>query len=195
MSVPPPFGVPGAPGPPNHLEGAMGEMLWYLLVRDFVHEPPIRYITEPSSSPLDHGGDGLVVHETDGGGLMFRLWEVKKSTSGPVASTVATAFKQLDKRGTRYLAGIIPFEQRNPDPAVGALVSRSMDAWIRGDAEAAAGVAVALSSGDMPDQCFSTMPDRFDRMRTPNRLRGLLTGLDDLRGFASRVQREVWSGL
>lgn len=191
----PSFGIPASPLPDEHLQGAVGEMVWYLLVRDFVHEPAIAHIVEPSVSPLDHGGDGFVVHRLDDGGLMFRLWEVKKSTGGPVSSTVSTAYAQLDERAPEYLARLIPQEQRNPDPDVRDLVSRSIIEWERGGEEASAGIAVTLSKADLPSQCFTTMPKRFDRMRSPNRLRGLLAGLDDLATFSERVRDDVWSGL
>lgn len=191
----PSFGVPSTPPAAEHLQGAVGEMVWYVLVRDFVHEPEVAYIVEPSISPLDHGGDGFVVHRLGDGGLMFRLWEVKKSASGPVSSTVSTAYAQLNERAPEYLARLIPQEQRNPDPDVRDLVSRSILEWDRGGKEASAGIAVTLSKGDLPAQCFTTMPKRFKLMRSPNRLRGLLAGLDDLVTFADRVRDEVWSGL
>lgn len=189
------FGAPGSPPPDDHLQGAVGEMLWYLLVRDFVHEADVVYAAEPSVSPLDHGGDGFVVHRRPDGSLMFRLWEVKKSTGGSVSATVTRAYAQLDVRAPEYLARLIPPEQRHPDPEVRALVSRSILAWVKGDDEASAGVAVASSTADVPQRCFSTMPGRFDRMRTPNRLRGLLAGVGDLATFADQVRDEVWSGL
>jgi hypothetical protein len=194
--VRPSFGVPGAPPSANHLEGAVGELIWYLLVRDFTHEPALVYLAEPSLSPLDHGGDGFAVHVGSGGSLVFRLWEVKKNTGGsPISSTVATAYNQLTERGTEYLARLIPQEQRNPDPNVRALVSRSMDHWVNGDPEAAAGVAVSASTPHLPKKSFSTMPTHFPNMTAPNRLRGLIAGVDDLPAFAANVRDEVWSGL
>ena len=191
----PSFGSPAAPPAREHLQGAVGELVWYLLVRDFVHEPEVIYTVEPSVSPLDHGGDGFVVHRLPDGRLLFRLWEVKKSASGSVSGTVSTAYAQLEERAPEYLARLIPQEQRHPDPEVRGLVSRSIIEWEQGGDEASAGVAVTLSKGDLPAQCFTTFPHRFGRMRTPNRLRGLLAGLDDLVTFADRVRDEVWSGL
>lgn len=191
----PSFGNPGAPPPGEHLQGAVSEMVWYLLVRDFVHEPDVVYVTEPGVSPLDHGGDGFVVHRLPDGRLVFRLWEVKKSVGGTVSGTVTRAYAQLEARAPEYLARLIPAEQRHPDPDVRALVSQSIITWVQGHEEASAGVAVASSSAGLPRRCFTTLPARFGRMRTPNRLRGLLAGINDLATFADQVREEVWKGL
>lgn len=190
------FGLPDEnPIPADHLEGAVAESLWYALVHEFIHEDPLVYAVPPGLSASDHGSDGFVVHRRDGE-LAFRLWEIKKNTGeSPIGSTIGRAYRQLNSKALEYLARLIPAEQHHPDPDVRGLITRSMEHWLNGDAQAAAGVAVACSSGRLGNESFSTMGTRFPSMTRPNRLRGFLAGLGDFADFARLVQAELWKGL
>ena len=63
------FGRPGKDYSDEHLEGAVAESLWYALIHDFSHEDPIVLALPPGLSPIDHGGDGFVIHEWPGGAV------------------------------------------------------------------------------------------------------------------------------
>lgn len=191
------FGRPGRLVPLDHLEGAVAESLWYALVHEFAHEDPVVLALPPGLSPIDHGGDGFVVHRRPGGGgLSFRLWEIKKNTGlSPVGGTVLRAYKQVSDKALEYLARLIDTVREHPDADVVPLIQRSSELWLDGASEAAVGIAVGASTASLPTQSFSTIGTHFPSMTAPNRLRGMLTGIDDFPAFALLVQAELWRGL
>lgn len=191
------FGRPGRPISDDHLEGAVAESLWYALVLEFRHEDPIVFAQPPGLSPLDHGGDGFIVHRRPGdAGLAFRLWEIKKSTgASPIGSTVLRAYRQVNAKATEYLARLIDTVREHEDPDVVPLIRRTSELWLDGAPEAAVGVAVGSSTGALAGESFSTMGTHFPSMTSPNRLRGMLAGTDDFPAFARLVQTELWKGL
>jgi hypothetical protein len=102
------FGLPGTAAPDHHLQGHVAELVWNRLIQErvvcrdrrrLVHAHPV----EPD--PLEPGGDGLVIYETDAGVLVFRLWEIKKRESDTaISATIGRASRQLSSRGQEYLA-------------------------------------------------------------------------------------------
>lgn len=195
--IKPVFGLPGAPGtiPQDHLEGYVAMQLWYFLTLEAPPEQIVR-IEPPDFLATDRGGDGMVIHRTLAGYLMFRLWEIKKNTgSSPISSTINTAYGQLRQRATEYLARYTTVGQQVAEPALEEFYGRLIELWVEARPEAAAGVAVATSTGRLPSSCFSTFGDQFPEFTNPRRLRGMLTAVDDFPAFARKVQAYVWTGL
>lgn len=189
------FGVPSNPISCDHLEGYVGEMLWYFLHNETSSEVIVR-CEPPSFKVTDQGGDSLVVYRAQGDYLMFRLWEMKKLTgTGDVSSTVATAYTQLETNVMEYLARYTAFGQELADPDLAAFYSRLMDSWTCAGKEASVGVSVATSQSNVPTTCFTTFGSRFPRMLVPKRLRGMLTAIDDFGQFAEFVRVWAWKGL
>jgi len=196
--VEPAFGLPESPGSPpkDHLEGYVAELLWFFLTRETPPEPLARL--EPLGfAATDSGGDGLAIHRQDSGDLMFRLWEIKKNTgAASVSSTVNTAYGQLKAKATKYLARYATAAQGLAlPPDMSALYSRLLDLWVDESEMAAAGIAVATSTGHLPSQCFSTFGDQFPGFISPVRLRGMLSAINDFPAFTEKVRGEVWRGL
>lgn len=83
------FGTPEAPAPADHLEGHVAEVLWYLLTLEIAYdERNLRNAEGPSFSVTETGGDGLAIWQTEDGGLVCRLWEIKKdSGTGHISRT------------------------------------------------------------------------------------------------------------
>jgi hypothetical protein len=101
------IGPPAAPAVAVHLEGLVAEHIWYELIRegDVPLEFEILRVEEPSWSPTDSGGDGLVVYRAEDD-LAFCLWESKAHGGGStrVRDVVNGACRQVEKKAIRYLA-------------------------------------------------------------------------------------------
>jgi hypothetical protein len=182
----------------DHREGFVAEHLWYALVGECPGTEKVVLVEPPSFSVTSPGGDGLVIHRLDDGSLRFRLWEVKKATGeSPVSATVTEAYKQLETRAAIYLAQITATgEGRHASAELADHYGQLVDMWLRGEPGAAAGVAIATSAARLPSTCFTTLgTTRFVQFASPNRLRGMLTALQDFPAFARLVQETVWSGL
>ncbi len=199
----PVFGTPGNPDliPKDHLEGYVGQMLWYFLCEERRTQESICRIEPPGFKSTDPGGDGLVVHRRPNATLMFRLWEMKKfvptsdTSNTSVASTVNTAYHQLDTKALEYLARYTAICQELDDPELRMLYGQLVDRWADASDQAAAGVSVATSSSQVPQRCFDTFGQRFPRFASPVRLRGMLTAIGDFAAFSCKVRECVWSGL
>lgn len=183
--------------PLDHLEGYIGEMLWFFLEQECPNEEIVR-IEPPGFKATDPGGDALVIHRAAGGYLMFRLWEMKKCTgASAVSSTVNIAYKQLDDKALEYLArySSIGQELQELDPELAEFYGKLMDLWTDAEPQAAAGVCIATSLQLVPKRCFTTFDRRFPRFTDPVRLKGMLAALDDFSGFSLGVREEIWKGL
>lgn len=199
----PVFGTPSNPDavPKDHLEGYVGQMLWYFLCEERRMQESICRIEPPGFKSTDPGGDSLVVHRLPDTTLMFRLWEMKKfvpisdASNSSVASTVNTAYSQLDGRALEYLARYTGICQEQDDPELRMLYGQLVDLWVDASEQAAAGVSVATCLSQVPQRCFETFGQRFPRFATPVRLRGMLTAIGDFAAFACRVRECIWSGL
>jgi hypothetical protein len=189
-------GLPGQPPMhPDHLQGVVSQYLWYFLVLDLSAEP-IERVERPGFAAIDHGGDGMVIHRASEGYLMFRLWEIKKSTGeSSVSSTVNTAYKQLKSKAPEYLARYTSIGQELPNAELAEFYSRLPDLWLDGSREASAGVSVTTNVDNVPTTCFTTFGNQFPHLITPNRLRGMLTAIEDFPSFSEKVQKAVWKGL
>jgi len=194
-----PLGLPTDPDsvPKDHLEGYIGEMLWFFLEQERPSEEIVR-IEPPGFKATDPGGDALVIHRVNDGYLMFRLWEMKKCTGdSAVSSTVNVAYNQLDVKALEYLARYTSIGQELQDvnPELAEFYSKLMDLWMDAQPQAAAGVSVTTSLKHVPGQCFTTFGQRFPNFTDPVRLKGMLAALDDFSEFSLRVRAEIWKGL
>ena len=193
--IKPIFGLPGEPANTDHVQGAVSQYLWYFLTLECSTEEIVR-IERPGFSPLDHGGDGIVIHRIPDGYLMFRLWEIKKNIgAGSVSTTVNTAYEQLGSRAMEYLARFTTVGQELSDPDLSSFYSRLVELWIDANREAAAGVAVSIDADKTPQTCFTTFGTQFPRFVSPRRLKGMLTAIDDFASFSEKVQAAIWRGL
>jgi hypothetical protein len=193
----PAFGLPGGDVPPDdHLEGFVAEHLWYFLAKEATDKESTVRIEPPSFRVTDQGGDGLIIHRSDGGVLMFRLWEIKKATGErSVSATVGRAYRQLDANAISYLARYASTQEQLGDPDLDDLYGQMLDLWVEASPMAAAGIAVNTSVDKVPRRCFTTFGDKFPRFTDPVRLWGMVTAVSDFGGFAKLVQRAVWRGL
>jgi len=198
------FGPPGNYNAVSaeHLQGYIGQMLWFFICEERQLEESIVRIEPPGFKSTDSGGDGLVVHRLSGGGLMFRLWEMKKyvptrvDSTTSVSSTIATAYAQLDANATEYLARYTAIGQElGDDPELSQFYSQLVDYWIDATQQAGCGVSVATSAACVPNRCYGTFGTRFPRFANQNQRRGMLTAIGDFAAFAVRVQEIIWSGL
>jgi len=199
----PVFGEPNAPNPisPNHLEGYVGEMLWFFLSKESSTEE-IVYIDPPSFKVTEQGGDGFIIHRTPSLDLLFRLWEMKKFVPGPnnsaaqISGTISTAYSQLNERSLEYLARYTKIGQHSQDtPEIASFCGQLVELWIDASPQAAVGVSVATSAAHVPQTAFSTFGKQFSNFTVPVRLRGMITATEDFADFANKVREYVWKGL
>lgn len=192
------FGLPSNPTPipQDHLEGFVGQMLWYFLCLEISAEDVVR-IESPGFKTTDPGGDGLVIHRTPAGHLMFRLREMKKFAQerGNVVSTVNVAYNQLNSRATEYLARYTATGQEISDVELADFYGQLVELWIDARPEASAGVSITTSSRHVSLQCFDAFGDHFPRFIDPIRLRGMLSAVEDFSLFCCKVRDFVWTGL
>jgi hypothetical protein len=193
--IKPVFGLPNQDFSSEHLQGAVSQYLWYFLVLESSAES-IERIERSGFAATDHGGDGMAIHRVPDGYLMFRLWEIKKSTgNSPVSASVNTAYEQLKTRATEYLARYTTIGQELPNTELAEFYGKLIDLWIEARPEASVGVAVSTNVDNVPSTCFTTFGDQFPRLTNPKRLKGMLTAIDDFLAFSEKVQRAVWKGL
>jgi hypothetical protein len=196
--VKPVFGLPECAEhvPVDHREGYVGEMLWYFIHQETSTEV-IEHIEPPGFKPTDPGSDGLVIHRTEDGDLMFRLWEMKKCTGvSPVSATVSTAYDQLDSRAIEYLARHTAFGQETSNVELALFFGKLIELWVVADKAASAGVSVTTSVEKAPSRCFTTFGSRFPGfIGPPTRLRGMLTAIEDFSDFTEKVRAAIWTGL
>ena len=195
--IEPVFGLPGNPQiHQDHLEGFIAEYLWYFLALEGLAGDNAIRIEPPGFTATDPGGDGLIIHRIDAANLLFRLWEIKKSSgTSTVSGTVSTAYKQLSAKATKYLARYTVIGQEINDPELTEFYGQLVDFWIDATPEAAAGVSVVVCVTRVPSRCFTTFGKRFPALTDPIRLRGMLTAVQDFPTFASKVREYVWKGL
>lgn len=199
----PVFGPPGSVNaiPSDHLQGYIGQMLWYFLCEERREAESIRRIEPPGFKATDPGGDSLVIHGAPNSPMLFRLWEMKKfvpasnASRSSVTPTINTAYDQLDGKALEYLARYTATGQVGDDPEIQEFYGKLVELWRDASDQAAAGVSVATSLAHASNRCFETFGLRFPRFTDPVRLRGMLTTIDDFAAFCSKVQEEIWKGL
>lgn len=190
------FGMPGSPGPVDHLEGHVAEWLWFLVMSELnqadrrlvLLEPPKFSVTEP-------GADGFIVYEVNGHPMIFRLWEVKKHTgSAGLSRTSRKAYEQLVAHGDRYLAQLTAMHADKGGP-LGELCAELVDLWVEADIRAGAGVGVTSANLPAPARCFTAMGKHLPQFTQPGQLEGLLCAVQEYRDLAADVRRFVWTAL
>lgn len=199
----PTFGEPGIQfesGRIEHLEGFVGEWLWYFLTIESPDDE-IVYKIPPSFKSTDPGGDGFIIHRLQDTNLMFRLWEIKKfsptslDTSQKINNTVERAYSQLNCKAMEYLARITATEQECTNSELEEFLGHLPDLWADGSSQAAAGISISTSIDFLEDGCFNNFGDKFPKFCRPVRLRGMLTGILDFSKLALLVQEFIWKGL
>jgi hypothetical protein len=196
----PVFGLPDGSivVPPDHLEGYISQVLWYFLSLESLTEGIIR-VEPPGFKVTDPGGDALVIHRTQSGYLMFRLWEIKKYTSDSpntnLGSTVLDAYKQLQGNAIQYLARYTETGQEVTDSELQDFYGQLVDFWLNAQKEASAGVCITTSICHIPKRCFTSFGHQFPQFVDPIRLRGMLTAIGDFPAFAIKVREHIWKGL
>ncbi len=199
----PVFGEPNASKsiPAAHLEGYVGEMLWFFLCKENSTEA-IVHIDPPSFTVTEQGGDGFIIHRIKSQDLFFRLWEMKKFVPGPnnstakISQTIGNAYSQLNARSLDYLARYTMIGQHFlGNPEIVAFCGQLAELWINASPQAAVGVSVVTSAAHVPQTAFSTFGKQFPDFTVPVRLRGMITATEDFAEFANKVREYIWKGL
>jgi hypothetical protein len=194
----PGFGLPEKPGSPDHIEGLVGEYLWWVIVSEFDHGWHVVVPSDgPSFLPTEPGGDGLLIHRHPSGELAFRLWELKKhSTKSSPKAAVKRACEQLNDKAIEYLAKYAAdaTDRGVADAELKRLYASMAMEWIGRGQSATVGVGVATDQD--PHGCFSDVHTHFDpAFHRPGGLEALATLLRDLPAFAIEVRDEMWTPL
>jgi hypothetical protein len=182
----------------DHVQGAVAEYVWYLVARDRTDpHRTVRHIERPSLLATEPGGDGLAIYRLNAdASLIFRLWEVKKSSgTGSISRVVTRACTQLASRGKQYFAKYASQGDRFADDELVALFGDLGERWISWHASAGAGVAVATSEAATPSRAFSQMHRHLPHLGRGDQLEGLITGIGDFPTFSEQVRDFLWSGL
>jgi hypothetical protein len=177
--------------PIEHVEAFIGEYLWHMAATADAAEPELIQVLGPKFHSTAPGGDALVVRRGDS--IRFTIWEIKKHRSASVSGAVHTAYEQLERHATTYLAEYSAPEQYVADLATARFYGRLVEAWINGEPEARAGVAVATGAG--PSKCFTTMGKHFPHLVAADSKHGMTVVVPDFANFAIRVRDLLWTGL
>lgn len=194
--VQPSIGTPTAPTPASHLEGAVGEHLWYFLHREARHAGAPLAVEGPTLSVTSQGGDGLSVMRRTPSQLGFRIWELKKySGSGGLSGTSSAAYAQLKDRAASYLAEYSALSIHQTDAGVRELYMRLVELWLTNAPEAGAGVSIATHATNAPSRCFTGFSRKFPKLSGRGQLEGVVVAVDDFPRFARLVRMNLWKGL
>jgi hypothetical protein len=191
------FGTPESPVPGDHLEGHVAEVLWHLLTLEAAQDGrTLRNAEGPSFSVTETGGDGLAIWQLDSGGLIFRLWEIKKDTgAGHISRTISRACQQLVRRSEEYLAKYASVGSRQHTGELGRFYGLLLDLWVDDDEAAGAAVSIATSRNKAPvRRSFGTLVSTFPEKGRDGRLEGLVVAIADFGDFAALVRSYVWIG-
>jgi hypothetical protein len=191
------FGTPEYPVPADHLEGHVAEVLWHLLTLEAQDAGRVlRNAEGPSFSVTETGGDGLAIWQLDSGGLVFRLWEIKKDTgAGHISRTISRACRQLERRSEEYLAKYASVGSRQHSGELARFYGLLLDLWVDDDQAAGAAVSIATSRGKAPvRRSFGPLVSTFPEKGRDGRLEGLVVAIADFGEFAALVRSYVWRG-
>lgn len=177
--------------PIDHAEAFIGEYLWHMAITVDEAEPELIQVLGPKFHVTAPGGDGLVIRR--GAQLRFTVWEIKKRRSSDLSSAVREAYDQLTRQATEYLAEYSATEQVIADAATARFFGRLVEAWVNGEPDARAGVAV--TSSHAPARCFSTMGNYFTQLVVDDSRHGMTLVVPDYPAFAQRVRELLWTGL
>lgn len=191
------FGTPESPVPVDHLEGHVAEILWHLLTKESVRDGhTLRNAEGPSFSVTETGGDGLAIWQTDGGDLVFRLWEIKKDTGARhISRTISRACRQLERRSEEYLAKYASVGSRQHGGELGSFYGKLLDLWVEDNSASGVAISIATSRSKAPvRRSFGTLVSTFPEKARDGRLEGLVVAIADFREFAALVRNFVWTG-
>jgi hypothetical protein len=192
------FGLPGQKmRSADHLIGHVGEWLWYLHLTEVAEEHrTILHLESPKFGVTDQGADGLALYAATGDGTTsYCLWEMKKLTgAGPVSDTTGGAYRQLKRKGGKYLAKLTKGYSSQPG-AVGQIGSELVELWVNSNERAGVGVSVATDRMPPEDTCFTTMGTYFPGLDKAGQLEGLLFTVEDLWQLAVTVREYLWTAL
>lgn len=195
------FGTPARPANVDHVQGHVAELLWSRVMlerstcrdgRQLVKAHPVK------ADPLEPGGDGLIIYKNTSDVLVFRLWEIKKhEAQNVVSATINRASKQLNERGSEYLAKIVGPETLESDGALGDLYANMVELWFDRSERAGVGVSVGTSveHEPKPPRAFGSIRTAFPDFTAAAQTECLVVAIPDFPGFADRVKEIVWSGL
>lgn len=197
------FGLPSKPANANHLQGHVAELIWNRVIQEravcrdgrrLVHAHPVK------ADPLEPGGDGLVIYQSCGGALVFRLWEIKKhetKKTNLVSATIGRASQQLSDRGHEYLAKLAGPETTTKSGPLGDLYADMVELWFDRSARAGVGISVGTSNHHAPDKpsAFGAIAAKFPEFSTAGQTESIVVAVPDFPGFAEQVRGVVWSGL
>ena len=184
----------------DHLEGFIGEWLWYFLLIESPFEK-IVYDIPPGFQSTDPGGDSFYVFKDEDEDLSFRLWEMKKfaprkkDSSQDIRRTINNAYKQLNGKALEYLARIVSTEQDISKPDLKIFIGGLVDMWIDASPHASSGISITTSNNHITNNCFDNFIKYFPNCNNPNQLLGMITGVDDFSYFVQKVKEIVWKGL
>ncbi|AXH00911.1 hypothetical protein DVJ83_17530 (plasmid) [Deinococcus wulumuqiensis] len=181
----------------DHLEGFVAEHLWHLATHYHVHSDPHVHLLPVSFRVTDSGSDGFAIYEPSAGQYQYRLWEIKKNSTGrDPRPTAVKACDQLTSNATYYLQEISKRGEHEPDPDLKAFYSEIVFHWRGNTGEANAGVALVVDQGTVGRNPFNMLgTTSLQGLAGADRLHGLLVEVDDVRAFAEEVRQVIWSGL
>lgn len=181
----------------DHLEGFVAEHLWHLATQHNVHSAPHVHLLPVSFRVTDSGSDGFAIYEPQPSQYQYRLWEIKKNSTGRnPRPTAVKACEQLTSNATYYLQEISKRGEHEPDPGLKAFYSKIVFHWRGNTDEANAGVALVVDRGVMGRNPFDMLgTTALPGLAGEDRLHGLLVEVEDVRAFAEEVRQVIWSGL
>lgn len=195
------FGPPEKPANSDHLQGLIAELFWNRIMRERTSLPDGRRLVHAHSvkpDPLEPGGDGLVIYDTDGSHV-FRLWEIKKHETKKigVAPTVGRAARQLSSRGAEYLAKLAGPETIHQDGQLGDFYASMLELWFDRSERCGIGISIGTSAHHAPKRAtpFKSILGEFPQLANPGQTEAIVVALPDFPKFAERVREIVWSGL
>ncbi|MFD5063826.1 hypothetical protein [Streptomyces sp. NPDC058394] len=181
------------------LEGYVSEWLWYLTLKETPLDvgESVEFLSSPGPTSTDSGGDGIVIHRLGGSttSLIFRLWEMKKFTSGKsddVGPTIRKAVQQLNDNGVIYLSAF-SWADKHLAADTQLFVSTLPRQWAKAEPTSNAGVSVAANSA--PFRAFHTAHNHLPTHTHPGALQGRIVAIDDFESFANDVREYVWTAL
>jgi len=181
----------------DHLEGFVAEHLWHLATDHHVYGGPYHRVHPISFRVTDSGADGFVIFEPTPGQLHYRLWEIKKNSTGRnPRPTAVDACEQLTKNATYYLQEISKVGEHESSPALKTFYSQIVFHWRQQQPEANAGVALVVDQGRAGGNPFDILgSSHLAALAGQDRLHGLQIEVQDVRALAEDVRRVMWNGL
>ena len=181
----------------DHLEGFVAEHLWHLATTHQIYGGPYHRVNPISFRVTDSGADGFVIFEPTPGQYHYRLWEIKKNSTGRnPRPTAVDACVQLAKNATYYLQELSKVGEHESDATLKTFYSNIVFHWRRQHPEANAGVALVVDQGRAGRNPFDMLGSvHLTALAGQDRLHGLQIEVQDVRKLAEDVRTVIWSGL